>query len=283
LPDGDSSPRKIRQNFPGASVMSIGLEAQIGPLSFDRLPELWLDSRRHEPLTMAGVSFPDPDGSLYPLLAKGQTVTISFGYLDGQEGDWSVFSGTLESKTRTADSVKVMISGRDRKLLDKPITQSFRNETMENILSWCVGQAGLAPAHIDPTNLLMPRFMVSGQNVYEISQMLKAAAKRAFKQDLNAWALWLGRDGVNFGDFDEPGEAPVIASGELLISHSPKTGELSQVSSFLIPDMRHSRQFLLVDGPGGIYARHRAQMVRHEINQGSARTYIYYGPEQGHA
>jgi hypothetical protein len=262
--------------------MSIGLEAQIGPLKFNRLPKFWLLSRRHAPLTLAGVSFPDPDGSLYPYVAKGQAAVISFGYL---EADWSIFQGLVESKNQAGGQVEVEIVGLDRKLLDYPIIQSFRNETPENILRWCAGQAGLAVKRIAETGLTLPRFMVSGQNLYEVSQMLKAAARNAFNRDLSSFALWLGADGLNFGDFDETGDAPIIETGELLLSHSPTNGpeELNKVESFLIPDLRHSRQFVLTDITGGFYLRQRAQVVRHEINQGAARTYIWYGAEQGYA
>jgi hypothetical protein len=262
--------------------MSIGLEAQIGPLNFNRLPEFWLESRRHAPLTRCGLSFPDPDGSLYPMVAKGQSAFVSFGYLDDI---WSVFSGTVESKSQARGQVKVEISGLDRRLLDRPFTQSFRNETPENILKWCAGQIQEPVGRIESTGLVMPRFMISGLNLYEVSQMLKASIRDAFNLDLRAWALWLGEKGLNFGDFDEPGEIPIIETGEMLLEHSPAGDpeELSKVTSFLIPDLRHSRVFVLSDAIGGVYARHRAQIVRHEINQGAARTYLWYGPEQGYA
>jgi hypothetical protein len=98
---------------------------------------------------------------------------------------------------------------------------------------------------------------------------------------MSRWALWLGDDGVNWGDFDEPGQVPVVATGAGLIRHLPGGGAYgrSVVVTFLIPYFAANMAFRLRDQRRGVDSLFRAQTVIHSITPDMARTCIEYGDE----
>ncbi|WP_211233827.1 hypothetical protein [Maridesulfovibrio bastinii] len=100
---------------------------------------------------------------------------------------------------------------------------------------------------------------------------------------MSHWALWLGADGVHWGDHDEDGSMPEIATAAGLIRHIPSAAphSMGEVETFLLPDMLHSHKFLLQDTRRGIDDQFRALRVLHEITPTSARTRLGYGEEYG--
>ena len=86
---------------------------------------------------------------------------------------------------------------------------------------------------------------------------------------------------INWGDFDEEGDAPMIATGAGLIQHAPASNKtaLNLVETFLLSSFRHSMRFRLLDTRRDVDDEYRALRVRHDINGIKARTFIWYWEE----
>lgn len=92
----------------------------------------------------------------------------------------------------------------------------------------------------------------------------------------------MGQDGkVNWGDFDEEGDIPSVATGAGLIKHLPASDAkgLNVVETFLLAGFMHSMKFRLIDTRRDIDDEFRALSVWHEIKERSVRTFISYGEE----
>jgi hypothetical protein len=196
------------------------------------------------------------------------------------QATWNgTIAATAAAKER--DHLGVRLVSRALPLASTRLTQTFLNETPEAILAWAIRQSGLMVGTIAATGMVLPHFIAADCSVVELARQLALTCQRSFDLDMSAWKLWLGAAGVNWGDFDEPGSVPTIASGEGLILHAPAGWHcgLSAIETFLLPDLTHSRRFHLLDKRRGIDARYRALQVRHTGTVNRVRTHIYYRAE----
>lgn len=261
-------------------LSGLNLRISIAGQDVLRCPRWWIDSQRTAVVQRAGLALPDPDGAIYRTLKKADPVTIRVGYRDQSPAEWT---GTVDwfGPGATRDQIAVNLVDPSAPLARVRMTQTLVNEPPEAIMAWAIRQAGLPVGRIDATGMVLPRFVASDCNAGGVARQLAATCQNAFDLDMSTWKLWLGRDGVNWGPFDEPGDVPVIATGAGLISHEPPGGaySLGQVETFLLPDLRHSRRFRLVDVRRGIDAEFRALRVRHQGTPTAVRTLILYGDE----
>jgi hypothetical protein len=183
----------------------------------------------------------------------------------------------------TSDQLEIRAIDGSKALTTTRIMQSWENETPEAVIAWAIKQAGLLVARIGETGMVLPRIAASNIPVWQLVQQVKESCRRAFDLDMDKWALWLGSDGVNWGDFDEPGDTVAIATSGNLINHEPtdwRSG-LGMIESWLIADLSHSRLIRLQDDKRTIDAVHRAIRVRHEGTPDRVRTFVWYGAEHG--
>lgn len=266
------------------AIAGISVAATLGGLRVDRCPRLVLVSERHIPLSRADMDLPDPGGKLFGSIVAAQEAEITFGYRGSAPATWS---GQVASVSRgpERDQVTVRMQGRaELPLVTVPVTEAWMGETPEAILRRCAGLAGLAVARLDSPGVAFPRFMAASLPLWQVARQAAHTVQRANGLDMSAWALWLGADGLHWGDHDEPGDLPVIATGKGLIRHNPAvagSSAWSEVETFLLPGFAHSRRFVLEDATRGVSSDFRAQRVRHEVLPDRARTHICYGVEHG--
>ncbi|WP_415714386.1 hypothetical protein [Maridesulfovibrio sp.] len=256
----------------------------IGELEVLRCPRLEIRSVRRAPMWTFEITLPDPQGEIYQAVSLGDAVNMGIGYRDAAATKWA---GTVKA-VRPGNKDQIIISGvgADDELLNTTIVcQSWENETPEAIVKYAAGLTGLEIAQIDSIGMVIPRFVASTIPVWQLVRQVNETCQRAFDLDMSAWKFWLGPDGIHWGDHDQPSACyPGIMTGEGLITHLPadNPAALSQVETFLLPNMRHSRMFALVDNKRGINDRFRALEVLHLIENTSARTHISYGVEYGY-
>ncbi|PKN67192.1 MAG: hypothetical protein CVU57_04365 [Deltaproteobacteria bacterium HGW-Deltaproteobacteria-15] len=261
-------------------ITGIRIHCFIGGMELLRAPRIWIESERHKALSRAGITLPDPKGEIWRMVSTGGPVEIRYGYRDDDPATWK---GTVAWKRPgTEDQVEIGAVGVELPLSATRITQAWENETPEAIIRWAVGRAGMAAGRIDSPGVVFPRFVASNINVWQTARQCAHTCQRSFGLDMSRWALWAGADGaVNWGDFDEPGLRPRVATGAGLINHSPATDAYGRsiVETFLIAGFMHSQIFRLLDTRRDIDDELRALRVRHELNERSVRTFIRYGDE----
>lgn len=263
-------------------ISGIRTHIYVGSREFLRCPRCLIESRRHAPLGRAALNLPDPTGELGRSIAEGSPVEIRLGYRDQAPAIWQ---GTVSWTRRgaTADQLRIGAVDGALPLSATRITQAWQNETPEAIVAWAIRRTGLTVGRIDGLDVGLPRFVASNVPVWQLVRQVAHSCQKAFGVDMSRWALWLGADGVNWGDLDEPGGVPTIATGAGLIGHAPGGGPaaVSEVETFLLPGLTHSRRFHLQDIRRGVDETLRALTVRHEIEPKKARTYLCYGEEYG--
>lgn len=256
----------------------------VGNIEILRCPHLMIESVRRNPLPRFEVTLPDPKGDISRTIKLGEAMNIGLGYRDKAPAIWN---GTVKA-VRPGNKDQIIISGvgRDDELLKlTTICQSWENETPEAIVKYAAAQTGLPLARIDSPGVHFPRFVSSTIPVWQLARQAAETCQRGFDLDMSAWKMWLGPDGIHWGDHDQPSRiGPIIETGAGLIKHSPANDPdaLSQVETFLLPDLMHSRAFILIDNKRGINDRFRALEVRHIVKETSARTHIRYGVEYGY-
>lgn len=263
-------------------ISGIRIHVTVAGRELLRVPRWWVESERHTPLGRAGVTLPDPDGELAQSVKIGDMLEISLGYRDHAPTIWQ---GTITGTTpgATNDQLELQAADGALPLTTALICQSWIDEAPEAIIAWCVRQAGLPVGRLDAPGCILPRFAAATIPVWQVARSATQSCQRSFDIDLRRWALWLGRDGINWGDFDEPGDVPIIATAANLITHQPaeETNGLSVVETFLLPDLSHSRRVRVQDVKRGVDITVRALRVRHQGAPDSARTIIWYGVEYG--
>jgi len=224
----------------------------------------------------------DPMGELYRSIGDDEPVEIRIGY---RNEDPSIWKGTVAWKKHgTKDQIEVGVAGEESPLAETLITMSWSNETPEAIVRYAINRSGLSAGQIDSPGVTLPRYVASNIPVWQVARQCEHTCQHAFGSNMSKWALWMGADGkVNWGDFDESGEVPVIATAAGLIKHLPSQDNsgLSMVETFLLAGFMHSMKFRLVDIRRGINDEFRALRVRHEVKDVSVRTFIWYGEEYG--
>jgi hypothetical protein len=258
-------------------LSGIRIDITIGDLEVQRTPLWWIESLRGYPLGRSGVTLPDPQGELHQTIKVGDAIEIEVGYRNQDPVSWSgkvalVYTG------ETIDQLEIRAIDGAKPLTDIRIVQAWENESPEAIVAWAIRQTGLPVGTIDPTGIIIPRFVSSNVPVWQLVRQVAETCERQFGLAMTGRALWLGEAGVNWSDSDEPGDVPVIATMDNLIRHEPATAGNAQnmIETFLLADLRHSRQIQLEDDRRSIDTLLRAQRVRHEGTPDTTRTFIWY-------
>lgn len=260
-------------------IAGVRVHIEVGGAVVQRCPRLVITSRRHAPVTCAAIHIPDADGAVARWMPAGAPVAVEYGYRGGETATWV---GTVRTVRRVnRDQHCLLADGPDLPLTTIRIRECYADESSAAIARHLLGHAGLPVAAIDIPDEIIPRFPVSTIPVWQAARQLLHTLWRSFGHDMAATALWLGRDGLNLGDFDEPGDTPVIAAGENLIRHRPsgQPHALGEIETYLLPGLAHSRLVRLVDDRLGVDAASRALEVRHVIEREKARTFVGYGVE----
>jgi len=265
-------------------INGINLEITVGDLEVYRAPRWWIESLRHHPLGRAGITLPDPKGELYQAVSAGNAVSISVGYRDQALSTWR---GTVTARYpgETPDQLEIRATDASLALsqLDRRVKQAWENETPEALVTWAIGQCGLPVGRVGSTGVVLPRVSAATIPVWQLVRQVRQTCQDGFGMDMSRWALWLGAAGVNWGDFDEPGETVTIATGDNLIDHEPNDWRsgMGLIETYLLAGLSHSRLVRLQDDLRGINAVHRALRVRHEGTPERVRSYVWYGVEHG--
>jgi hypothetical protein len=261
-------------------ISGIRTHITIGKMQVLRCPRCVIRSVRHRPLSTADITLPDAAGELYRGLMRGDAVQIQLGYRGQQSAIWN---GTVQylGQMRNKDQIVVRAVDTALPLTTTRLTQVWENETPEAIVAYIIGQAGLSVGRIDSIGTVLPKVIASDIPVWQLVRQIAVSCQSSLGLDMSSRACWLGADGVNWGDFDEPGNNPVIATGAGLLAHEPAIGSHGRgvVACLLQPGLLHSCRFGLKDLRRGIDKSCRAQEVEHIIEPGKARTYLRYGAE----
>jgi len=263
-------------------LSAVRIDITIGSLQVQRAPIWWIESQRHYPLGRCGLTLPDPHGELYNAINPDDVVTITFGYRGEVLAEWH---GTVATRVpgKTIDQLEVRVIDLAKPLDTVKIKQAWENESPEAIVTWAIRQTGLKVGKIGETGMLLPRFSAANIPVWQLIQQVQQSTRSAFALDMSKWALWLGKDGVNWGDFDEPGDVVTIATPDNLIIHDPTDWTIGRalIETVLTPDLTHSRLVHLKDDRRQIDDTYRLQRVRHEGTPDKIRTFVWYGRENG--
>lgn len=255
----------------------------IGGMEILRTPRLLIESVRRHPMWSFEITLPDPIGDVCRTVRLGDSINIKIGYRDKTPVLWT---GEVKAmRPGNKDQITISGVGKDDELLNSTaICQSWEKETPEAIIRYAASQTGLPIARIDSTSMIFPRFVSSTVPVWQLARQASETCQHAFDLDMSRWEMWLGPDGIHWGDHDQSGDVPTIATGAGLIKHLPANdpAALSQVETFLLPDLMHSRLFGLIDNKRGINDQFRTLAVRHLVENTSARTHISYGVEYGY-
>ncbi len=264
------------------AISGIRLHIFIGGTEYPRAPRAWIEAVRHQPLSRAGITLPDPVGEEAKRIAKGDRVEVRIGYRDEEPWKWE---GTIEwARPGTVDQIEIGVVGKEKIFSQTKILESWQNETAESIMRYGLQQTGLTIKKIQSAGTTIPRFIASNVSVWQLAEQIEHSLSRSFRDDVAKWALWLDSQGnANWGDFEEPADVYEISSGGALITHNHATDSKGRgvVQSFLLPGIWHSQLFRLKDARRSIDQQYRATGIRHEINRQSARTFIAYGVEHG--
>lgn len=252
----------------------------IGSLEIVRCSKLWIESKRHSFLPRAGVTLPDPNGEIRSAVSKGMPIEIRLSYRNQTPIPWKGEVAWMRPG-QTRDQIEIGAVYESKPLATTQICQAWIDETPEAIIKYAIGLSGLPLGRIDSPGVVIPRFSAWTINPWQIAEQAAHSVEKAHALDMSKWALWFGRNGVNWGDFDEPGEVPSFETGGALISNGPAddANGLCRLETWLLPGFHHSRRFYLTDKIRDVCGTFRAQRVRHEVEKHQARTYIYYGLE----
>ncbi len=262
-------------------IAGVLLHINIGEAQVDRCPKLEILSMRHRPLDVAYIDVPDPFGTVFTTFSQGDPVRIEYGYRGGSVATWA---GTVRSVSRVnRDQVRVSADSEALPLLSTRFTECYADESSVAIARHILQHAGLPIARISLPEEPLARFPVSHCSVWEAAQQLLHSLAGGYGHNMDCVALWLGAEGLNLGNLDEPGPSPEIATSKNLIKHLPVAHQQGQniVETYLVPGLTHSRRVRLHDTRLKIKKAYRALQVRHEISDKQVRTIIGYGGPRG--
>jgi len=200
----------------------------------------------------------------------GAEVTLKYGYTETVE-----WSGRVIDIDKGGDLMKITAVGKDElKLSETDFQESFIDETAEAIVKLALSKTGLPVAQIDAPGVTIDRYTAAGICVWDAVRQVEESLRSGY--GLTGYALWLGSGGLRWTTGGEPGEIPEIVTNVNLVDHAPSNTGLSQVTSFFLPGLSHSRQFKLTDTRRGMSGTYRAEIVHHELKNLHGRTHIYY-------
>lgn len=271
------------------SIEGISLRVTVGGLELCRAPRIRLTYRRRTILSTCEIDIPDPEGTVIERIAKEQPVDVRFWYRGDGLGVRHHWQGTVEGKAQRSgpDSVRVQAVGLEKKLLTTRVTEAMHGEPAHVVAKRLLAKTGLPVATVNVPDDVLPHIVFSDAAVAVAVKQLAWSLERSFGYDLSRRAVWLGEAGLYWSDGDEPpgaGGVPRIASGEMLLRHSPNTdvSHLSEVVSILYPGIRDSQHVHIKDARRGTDETVRAEEVVHLISETAGNTTtIRYGADYG--
>lgn len=245
-----------------------------------RCPYVRIKSGRLYPLSSADIILNDADRKVSTTIKKGDNALIKFSYRDQEATDWM---GTVTSilPGNTKDQTLLVCTGIELPLSTTCITESWENETPEAIVKYSLETAGFKINRIDSPGINFDRFVASNIPVWQVVKQAAYTCEKSYNINMQKWALWIGKDGANWGDFDESCNIPIIQTGHGLIKHMRANGKYnySIIETFLMPDFKSSMIFRIIDKYRKVKEYNRALHVCHSITDTKARTHIVYGGE----
>lgn len=263
-------------------IEGLNIRCNVGGFEVLRTPHLKLSYRRRAVLTRGEIDLPDTDRSLQAALAKGQPVKFRFGYRGS--GLWHEWQGTIDGfEMAGPDTLRVLAGGRELALQKTTITESYHGEPAATVAKRLLQATGLPLGEISIPDEILPHIVFSSVTVARAIRQLAQSLERSFGHDLSRHAVWLGQNGLNWSDADEPGPGYTLATCENLIDHRPseEPGGLHVIDSVLLAGLTDGQKVRLVDSRRGIDAKVKALEVEHLMETGSNNTRILYGAEHG--
>jgi len=259
-----------------AIIKGIITHIKVGKYELIRSPKLKILAGRYAPFSCVEVTVSDPKAMLGNI-NKNDEINILYGHKGGLQNTWA---GSVRSVCTNKDQSIIYAVGNE-KLLSCQITQSWNNETPEAILTYAANFSGININKIDSPGCVFQHFVASNISIWELAKQLEYTCRESFNIDMENWVIWLGQNGLNWGNFIEAADIPVISSGKNLIEHKADNDDFgfNYVETFLLPCFWHSMIFRLVDVKRKIDARYQAIRVNHEISNKKVRTFIWYKNE----
>lgn len=266
-------------------IEGLNIRCNIGPVEVLRSPYIELAYKRRAVVTRAAVHIPDPEGKVRAALTPGQKMKVRFGYR-GEAGFWHEWEGTVEKIDQPQASSDALVAhgaGLEKKLAVTTVTESFYGEPANIVARRLLQKTGLPVACVDIPGEVLPHQIFSNVPVARAIKQLEQTLQRSFGHDLGRHALWLGQNGLVWSDGDEPGDIFTIETAKNLISHAPppRTGEMGEVISVLLPGLTHSRKVRIRDHRRQIIALERAEEVIHVLQAVGNSTTVLYGKNSG--
>ncbi len=260
----------------------LNIRCNVGGFEVLRSPLIRLIYRRAAVVTRAEIEIPDSGRQMAKSLVKKQPVKIRFGYR-GASSLWHEWTGTIDGFSPAGNSIAVLATGQEQKLLQTRITQSFQGEPAKVVARRILALTGLPVGEIDIPADILPHIVFSDVTAARAIKQLEQSLSRSFGHDFSKHAVWLGETGLTWSDADEPGDIYIIETAKNLISHNPADNPsgLKEIVSVLLPGLVHSRKVRIRDVERGISEVVRAQEVRHELGAAGNRTVVLYGKERG--
>lgn len=227
----------------GMEFMAPAAEVVIGPWLARKVHKLQVVSSRVNPVDVARVEIPI-EGVALDAIAKGMPVSISLGYRE--YGTWLVFSGQIED---VSWGTKVVLFAKDgmEKLRQTKIVQTFVDTGPREIMSFCLGKAGVPFELSGQTQPLRHYFVVPGLNVLQVAKLVN----QTWGLD---WEFYREPEGtVVHKPLTETeryqGGSPVayLEYGKSLFDLETSDYQTGRLRTFLLPMIRHSNVVNLKD------------------------------------
>lgn len=250
---------------------------EIGEYNINKLVSMDVISSRINPCSLVRI-YIDCLNSDYQNFQKGDPVNISLGYKE--YGLWNVFNGFVIDVSR--QRVIEIFTKDSMYLLEKPITITFRNVTPQEIISYCLQQAGINQFILSSDTLPKKHcFICKNMLIIDIIKMINRS------WNLTDWAFYFEPEGTFYwGPWQESaryqqGTITVFEYGKNIVKLIPSDQELGVLETLLVPFVRHST-IIEINDPK--YWRRdvtaRVDRIRHRIEQNKARTFIEWRIQQ---
>jgi hypothetical protein len=260
-------------------ITGLNINLTVGSFTVNRLPKAELILERGAVAERLVIGLPDPAGQVAAGLAEGEPVDLFFGFRGGPSQSWS---GEITEVRAAKDAVRVTALAAELAFVKTKVSECFHQESARKVVTRLMNLAGVSPGRLEGPDEVIPHLIFSGQPVYECFKQINATLARVYQLDMSAMVYWIDSEGSGqWGDFDRPGPAPVLASGDNLIKHDPK-GEDGEAAAILCPGLNHSQLFSIRDDRRSISLTKRAQSVRHILGEQGNLSLVAYGQEKGY-
>ena len=262
------------------SITGLDIDLKVGPFTVNRSQGVTLEYQRGAVASKAVIALPDTEGLVAQTLKNDDEVNLYFGYRGGLSQSWA---GRITNLAALGDQVQITALGPELAFIKTTVVECFRSESARAVVRRLMTLAGAAPGNLTGPDQILPHMIFNGQSVYKCFKQINETLAKTYQLDLSKSPFWIGQDNkAHWGDFDEPGPIPILASQDNLLSHNPK-GESGVARSILCPGLVASQLFKIIDARRTLEITKRAQTVRHELGPKGNITTVTYGPERGYA